>query len=323
MKNQTKQNIIILIIILIIIVPIIINETKSINDNIINKNIEKIISIVNQNIDDKSIDEVIEYQINQGLKKGNEVIDLKIVGKGTVFVDPNRSITIILEYKDKCAVKYSFAEQAIIGDGKCPIYKLIKGAKMEIVNSGDGLYDVGGNKYLYRGFSVDNYLEYDDKLWRIMEIGKEGIKLVSDGSISTVSLETTNFIEGGAYPLLLKHYNQLNQDYIKTSNWKKTELPIRLLSIEEVTMATLQKCQVEEIIKCPVSYLGNTSTWLMDDGLNNNGWYLYNDGNIYFDKVSNEKNIRAVILLNEEVKIIDGFGSSDDPYQIMKTIQSE
>lgn len=43
----------------------------------------------------------------------------------------------------------------------------------EIVSSGDGLYDLY-NRYIYRGEEVNNYLEFDNKVWYIVDIEKNG-----------------------------------------------------------------------------------------------------------------------------------------------------
>ena len=50
------------------------------------------------------------------------------------------------------------------------LYKKVVG---ETVTSGDGLY-VSGNAYIFRGENVDNYVELDNSLWRIVKVNSDG-----------------------------------------------------------------------------------------------------------------------------------------------------
>lgn len=54
-----------------------------------------------------------------------------------------------------------------------------------IVTEGYGLYEIGDN-YVYRGESVNNYLQLDNALWRIVKINEKGqFMLILDTEIST------------------------------------------------------------------------------------------------------------------------------------------
>ncbi|MDD2377390.1 MAG: hypothetical protein PHD10_01045 [Bacilli bacterium] len=322
MKFKTSDKIIIAIVAIVVIIPIIINQVKLETNKKIDKTVNKIVALVNEDKINNNY-EIIEYVVDNGLKLGNKTINSDVVGKGVVFVDIDGSITVVLEYKDKCAIKHAFTDIVAIKDEKCPVFKLINGAKMEIVSSGDGLYQIDDNKYVYRGKDVNNYLEYDNKLWRILEIDNNVIKLVSDISIGNISLDNNNFLKSNAYNYLLDYYQTIDNKYIKAADFQNTLLPIRLLSIEDVVNASLESCEQTQIINCQVSYLGETSTWLMDNGEDNKSWYLYNDGNIYLDSVDSKQNLRSVVYLNDNIKIIDGLGVKDFPYQVTETVHKE
>lgn len=58
----------------------------------------------------------------------------------------------------------------------------------EIVTSGDGIYDLYG-RYIYRGEKVNNYIEFDGKIWYIVDIEKNGkIRLLSSESSSETEI---------------------------------------------------------------------------------------------------------------------------------------
>ena len=48
----------------------------------------------------------------------------------------------------------------------------------QVVESGNGLYKIG-EKLVYRGDNVNNYLNFDEKLWRILRIEDEKLLLIS------------------------------------------------------------------------------------------------------------------------------------------------
>lgn len=55
----------------------------------------------------------------------------------------------------------------------------------KVVTEGYGLYEVG-DSYVYRGENVNNYLELDNALWRIVKINENGqIMLILDTEVST------------------------------------------------------------------------------------------------------------------------------------------
>lgn len=85
--------------------------------------------------------------------------DIKCDGKITIINSLNRiNYFPILDcgkfYKDETLFEH------IIGNS-------------EIINSGDGLYDIY-DRYIYRGENVNNYVSFDDKIWYIVDMEKDG-----------------------------------------------------------------------------------------------------------------------------------------------------
>lgn len=66
--------------------------------------------------------------------------------------------------------------------------------KENVVTTGDGLYqDEDSNRYIYRGTSVNNYINYSGLTWRIISIESDGsIKVIYPGYSETVAWDTNN-----------------------------------------------------------------------------------------------------------------------------------
>lgn len=75
---------------------------------------------------------------------------------------------------------------------------------------GNGVYNLNG-EYVYRGKDVNNYLKFDDKLWRIVKIDK-------DGDIKIVSAEPTedSYPYDTAYNSESEDNSGITTDYLKT-----------------------------------------------------------------------------------------------------------
>ncbi len=57
--------------------------------------------------------------------------------------------------------------------------------KVDIVSSGDGLYkDEYEDRYFYRGANANNYITFNNEIWRIVSIENDGtIKIIKNNSI--------------------------------------------------------------------------------------------------------------------------------------------
>ena len=80
-----------------------------------------------------------------------------------------------------------------------------------IVSSGDGLYQYN-DSYIYRGENPKNYLILGDKLYRIIEINKNGeVRLISDSKF-------------GQYFIWDNRYNVEKNAYVGINNYSKSRL---------------------------------------------------------------------------------------------------
>ena len=67
-------------------------------------------------------------------------------------------------------------EQATGEEGPAGNTALIVGNTVSVADSGDGLYadDTRAGRYVYRGSNPDNYIEFNDELWRIVAKEADG-----------------------------------------------------------------------------------------------------------------------------------------------------
>ena len=87
------------------------------------------------------------------------------------------------------------AEQAPSGREEVnpgPHYLKQSGLEIPIVTSGDGLYDNGDGKYIYKGDDPNNYLEFEGNIWRILRFDATGIKIITDEGIDLTNYNGVN-----------------------------------------------------------------------------------------------------------------------------------
>lgn len=124
--------------------------------------------------------------------------------------------------KDKNSICTGYVEVTKVGDDysyspflNCkgnyePKYltDVIKGVTTD--EYGNGVYNLNG-EYVYRGKDVNNYLKFDNKIWRIIKIDK-------DGDIKIVSAEPTedSYPYDTAYNSESEDNSGITTDYLKT-----------------------------------------------------------------------------------------------------------
>ena len=73
----------------------------------------------------------------------------------------------------------------ITAKGNIVYYNAASQLKKEVVTSGDGLYidTYEDNRYIYRGTNPDNYIQFNDELWRIIAIEPDDtLKIILDSN---------------------------------------------------------------------------------------------------------------------------------------------
>ncbi len=181
-----------------------------------------------------------------------------------------------------------------------------------------------------------NYIWYSGKLWRAVATNPSdnSVKLVTEWNISSISYSNGSSSFEGSY---MKDW--LNDETVDgfLGNLREPEKFIRMDSVWNATMtSSTDKPSKTTMVTAPVgllniyefitSYSGTTAI----KGYLNNGlwWYTITPNNstniysvTYYGNLASETSItpagiRPSINLKSEVKIIDGRGTSDDPYRL-------
>lgn len=190
---------------------------------------------------------------------------------------------------------------------------------------------------IYKGDNPDNYLKLDDKLWRILSNNSDGsIKIVSNEQTAKISWDVdgnTDFDDSTVKTYLNNtFYTSLNSvDEFKSSKFCLAYNDDKCIDSENVTVGlitTEDYLNASNNLKC---ILGNeaectTGNYLSDfseqngpeytlNSLNGNV-YVINNGLISTAKSTETLNVRPVLTIDKDVKIVGGTGSEANPYVI-------
>lgn len=200
------------------------------------------------------------------------------------------------------------------------------GLEIPIVIRGEGFYidESVEEKYIYRGKNPNNYILFENVLWRIISISNDGIKIIRNSSIGNMAFD-----------------NKWSNDWEKSSLKKYLEdyysdsaSDVTLISMDEFLNSSSDRKNCGKMTlyfknfeKCfDSSYInflemGNSShvMWTRsgDPDGSNGVFYL---GNTYFGDGSplDEYGVLPVINLDSNIKL-SGNGTLQNPYKIEKT----
>ena len=199
------------------------------------------------------------------------------------------------------------------------------GVKIDVITNGFSLYEKNG-KYIYKGSSPDNYIYFNNELWRIISFENDGrIKIIRNESIGDMPFdEVSNDWDNSS----LKNY--LNSDYYQSIDDKYKPLidgEIELISFDEYLKSNSNsKCTNES------SYFKNNELCLKSSYLNsvinnknNVAWTktkdnlgIYHFGNLYFgdnEPYFNDYGVIPVLYLKSDIKLYNK-GDINNPYKL-------
>lgn len=200
----------------------------------------------------------------------------------------------------------------------------------EIVTEKDGLYNLNG-ELVFRGKEVNNYLLYSNILWRIVKVNTDNsILLVTDSTLSNLaySKDSSNYIDSNIDKWLNK--SKSNTGIVESKlNDKDRFLKKTLICLDAVNNLEKITCKKKEnkYVSLPsaADYLNSKNTdsymnnidgfWLSNYKDKDNVWFV-SKGNISNDKYTNTHSIKATITLKNNINVIGGNGTKDEPYQI-------
>lgn len=236
----------------------------------------------------------MKKEVNKKRKKKNRIIFCLI------------SIGIILLVLGIFIGRFIINKKNVLVDGRLGDY--INDKNLVKVNNGK----------IYRGKNVNNYLVFNNILFRIISVNKDdSLELVTDGFINILSNKKRNvekYINDKFLRLLDKSYlvetasckDIIDKD-LKISNCKDIEADnyVRLLMISEF-MNSVENNE---------SYLYDEDGYWLDNYSNDLAFIGYGSKivMVYEDEMYK---VKPVIRLKSDLKIVSGDGSSDNPYRL-------
>lgn len=204
-----------------------------------------------------------------------------------------------------------------------------------IVNQGDGLYDQGDEVYYFKGKNVNNYIIYSDTLWRIVEISKEKIKIVSEENETTLVYGVENTYEDSYVRKFLNDDKLIkslyrSEDYIVNGNWCNESIDINNYNCNAKLNDLVGLINIQDYLRAGAkdSYLNNnTYWWTISISKENEVYYIDNEGEIenqnkFFDTYFSY-GVRPSLNLNGNIKYLSGDGTKDNPYIIEDNMDIE
>ena len=201
----------------------------------------------------------------------------------------------------------------------------------EMVYEGAGLYSSSGN-YLYKGDVKNNYIKYNNMLWRIVKINMDNtIDIILDDYISILpwNNEVSKFAESKMYNYLNNDFlNNLNKDMLVKSNFCED----RIDDLSSITCNSQNSDSYVKLmdvtaflnsVKDKKTYLAkdNEIFWLSDYS-EDDAWHT-NGSNVSKSVPNTFYEIRPMVKLKNTVTFTEGEGTIDKPYMVGKNNELE
>lgn len=208
------------------------------------------------------------------------------------------------------------------------------------------------NSYRYTGVNPNNYVLFNNELWRIIGVINGKVKLIKDSVITIDKYDSSNsnvYVNTSIYNYLKNVYlPSLNdyQNYLEVNTWyvggiENTFLMKKVYEIYNYELGNFKNngVTINEKIALPYisdyAYAGdinsydktitNTNNWMFMDNLwtitrvntyYNQVYYIKSDGTLGFDTVDKLKRVRPVVILKNSVLYASGDGTYTNPYKI-------
>lgn len=226
---------------------------------------------------------------------------------------------------------YRIYNPKVDSDSGVLLAKDITGKSEFAIDDEDGLFSSSGS-YIYKGDVKNNYLKYNNMLWRIVRINADNsLDIILDDYISVLpwNSEVTSFTKSEIYEYLNKDFlSNLDKDMLVTNSFCEDK-------IDDLTKITCEKQDSDSYVKLLdvanfLNSVRNKKTYLTTDDeifwLNDYGtdkvWHTngYNvsqsDATVFYE-------IRPMVRLKNTTVYKVGDGTIDKPYEVgsMDTIK--
>lgn len=171
--------------------------------------------------------------------------------------------------------------------------------------------------YRFADKAKNNYIKFMGYIWRIVKVNSDNtITLVTEEAIISLpynDLQINDWLDEIFSKTIDNSYlvNTINcnDDFADINNYscnKNSESLITLLSVEDYIKSGGSN-----------SYLNNDTHFWTTNSNNSQMWYINIDGNVQTNNIDIVHEIRPVITLKSNTKVIEGNGTINNPYIIL------
>lgn len=192
-----------------------------------------------------------------------------------------------------------------------------------VITEGDGLYIHNGD-FIFKGEDVNNYVSYEDKTWRIMQVYRSGlVKLVLDESLVEIKYDD----EDNAYDKSYIHSYIKDANNLKLNTTGLESIDICLDNIDDTSNITCENKVSDYVSVLGINDYGNSINKSTNKSYINNSdhIWLYNKNSEGFawnitkgmltqDALHLEYSVKPVIILKSTAHSETGNGTKENPY---------
>ena len=173
---------------------------------------------------------------------------------------------------------------------------------------------------------VGEYLNYNNYLWRIIDVNDSSIKLAMDGYVETENQvvfssysNLFNANNGIGYYLNNDFYNTLsNNDYIIDSvyyngNYNKNDVYSYLNTYDNSIDSKVGMYKIGDFF---ITDYNNFYTLTSSETASNIVYVVNQNNKLYADFITSEYKIRPILSLDASIFVLEGNGTKNNPYEI-------
>ena len=271
----------------------------------------------NKNIETRVKKEEVQMKKKRKVKKG-KMFQLIFCLVSFLFI-----LGCLIHYGSRFIKYYRIYNPKVDSSGGALLLSSYITGNSEIVYEGSGLYITSGN-YIYKGDVSNNYIKFNNLLWRIIRINKDNtIEVILDDYLNMLpySSSPVSFDKSDIYKYLEeKVFNNIDKDMLVKENIC-TDMVSDLSNIKCDNTASsyvklLDITGFLNTVKDKKSYLVSDDEifWLSDYD-EDKVWHT-NGVNVSSSKETSFYEIRPVIKLKNSVTFESGDGTKEKPYII-------
>ena len=193
-----------------------------------------------------------------------------------------------------------------------------------IAYQNDGLYEKTGYFY-YKGTAVDNYVYFSGRLFRIIDINN-GIRMVEEETETNLVWGIDSNYNDSYIHDWLNNYLKTIKDYdlyLDKYDWCNEAIELDNYSCGTIVNDYVGLLSTSDYLQAggKSSYLNNeTYFWTINQDKDGNVYYVNSEGSI--NNISKKEEnyfsygIRPVIVIKEDISIVTGSGTEEDPFII-------